>query len=76
MRARDRRERERLIQKILAEGLPDDDEDENEDSAPEDERPMADSPPFAFADPHADDHTRPGDCGCSAAHHDRRFNDR
>lgn len=76
LRARNAAERERLIQKILgehdsAEATPEDAEDDGDEDVH-----MVDSPPFAFADPHAPETSRPGDCGCSHTHTHRSFNDR
>lgn len=77
LRARNASERERLIQKILGEHESDAEGDRvgNGDEGEEDTH-MVDSPPFAFADMNPEVISRPGDCGCSAAHRQREFNDR
>ncbi len=77
LRARNAAERERLIQKILGEHESDTDSDRvgNGDDT-DDDAEMVDSPPFAFADMNPAQTSRPGDCGCTDAHHQREFNDR
>jgi len=75
-RARNASERERLIQKILADGHEDDDTNANGKADKVDATEMVDSPPFDFDTLTSDQHMRPGDCGCSASNHERHFNDR
>ncbi|MFI4896882.1 MAG: amidohydrolase family protein [Phycisphaerales bacterium JB059] len=78
LRARNAAERERIIQKILGDHDSGDDDkhaDEEQDNGDIDIH-MVDSPPFAFADLDPATISRPGECGCSDAHHQRQFNDR